>query len=52
MTKTYKIGVGVEKVVEVEAKNSHEAIGAALEQVAAEGRVVLGTQRVERVERD
>ncbi len=50
MTKTYKIGVAVERVVEVKAKNSHEAIRAALEQAAGEGRTVLGTNRVERVE--
>lgn len=51
LTKTYKVGVAAERVVEVEAKNSHEAIGAALEQMDAEGRTVLGTLRVERVEK-
>jgi hypothetical protein len=52
LTKTYKIGIATERIVEVEANNSHEAIRAALEQAAAEGRVLLGTQWVERVERD
>jgi hypothetical protein len=50
LTKTYKVGVAAERVVEVEAKNSHEAIGAVLQQMAAEGRAVLSVHRVEPVE--
>ena len=46
----YRVGVAAEKVVEVEAKNSCEAIRAALEQMEAEGRKVFGTHRVNRVE--
>ena len=49
---TYRVGVAVEKLMEIEARNAHEAIRDALALAAEDGRKVHGAHRVERVEEE